>query len=190
MQSAITVTRPPRWPLVVVGVRPPSWGSTPAPLCPHSSMPTHLCPPHPSPSFNKTHHETFLGQTNHVAAGPAIEPKDSGTFERYMDKMYRGSPQHPNSYQTAVTYSFYWQGIIVKHCYWVGRGCAILTVQLIQWATSNVSIWLFCGRLVETGREQADFGGQPISTMILQVPATTLKWTMKWNQDEKRKVSK
>ena len=66
----------------------------------------------------------------------------------------------------------------------VGGVQSSIIVQLIQWATSNLGIWLLCGHLAEMGTEQADSGHQAISTMILQVPATTLRWTKKWNQEE------
>ena len=215
MQSAITVTRPPRWPQVV-GVRlHPTSPPLPPQLNANSSLPTS--------SFSKLQqdwwskgHITQLIFASQLVIGMTLrtgiqchcpngsEQSSSCWWATYLplrvttvsiawDFLREILIRYMiflTSYQ-AVKYILFNILLAGNHCEALLMGSRVcspgIIVQLIQWATSNLGIWLLCGHLAEMGTEQADSGHQAISTMILQVPATTLRWTKKWNQEKRKR---
>ena len=186
-------------------------------------MPTHLCPPHPSPNFNKTGEvkdtscNLSLSSASPLVIGMTLrtgiqchcpngsEQSSSCWWATYLplrvttvsiardflrEILIRYTDDLPNIIPGSEIYTL--QHFIGRESLWsiangVGGVQSSIIVQLIQWATSNLGIWLLCGHLAEMGTEQADSGHQAISTMILQVPATTLRWTKKWNQEKRKR---
>ena len=216
MQSAITVTRPPRWPQVV-GVRlHPTSPPLPPQLNANSSLPTS--------SFSKLQQDQWSKGhiTQLIFASPLVigmtlrtgiqchcpngsEQSSSCWWATYLplrvttvsiardflrEILIRYTDDLPNIIPGSEIYTL--QHFIGRESLWsIANGVegvqSSIIVQLIQWATSNLGIWLLCGHLAEMGTEQADSGHQAISTMILQVPATTLRWTKKWNQEKRKR---